>query len=177
MTNVTSNPVLQEIISNVLFCFIQINSHWYINNFIITVIWEIIMCVVDELVVLLKHNVRKKGTPAIPIVLAQTIAFFCTHHDSMSLMSCGHPQYSTFACPSNEQSKDSKYAASQWLKVDLMNYRKILEYWYPELLKTKNADDWESSINVTILNYLETTELLDQTTKYRLPNYMRLNRA
>ena len=66
------------------------------------------MCVVDELVVLLKHNVRKKGTPAIPIVLAQTIAFICTHHDSMSLMSCGHPQYSTFACPSNEQSKALK---------------------------------------------------------------------
>ena len=57
------------------------------------------MCVVDEIVVLLKHNVRKKDTPAIPIVLAQTIAFICTHHDSMSLMSCGHPQHSTFACP------------------------------------------------------------------------------
>jgi len=66
------------------------------------------MCVVDELVVLLKHNVRKKGTPAIPNVLAQTIAFFCTHHDSMSLMSYGHPQHSTFACPLNEQSKALK---------------------------------------------------------------------
>ena len=175
MTNVTGNPVLQEIISNVLFCFIQTNSHWYISNFIITVIWEIIMCIVDELVVLLKHNVRKKGTPAIPINLAQTIAFFCTHHDSMSLMSCGHPQHSTFAWPLNEQSKALKVCSipmTQRWPHELQKNTRVLISW-----ATENADDWESSINVTILNYLETTELLDQTTKYRLPNYMRLNRA
>ena len=59
------------------------------------------MCVVDELVVLMKHNVP-----------AQTIALFCTHHDSMPLMSCGHPQHSTFACPSNEQSKALKVCST-----------------------------------------------------------------
>ena len=156
MTNVTSNPVLQEIISNVLFCFIQINSHWYISNFIITVIWEIIMCVVDELVVLLKHNVP-----------AQTIALFFAPIMILCLWCLVViPNIRLLLAPRTSNQKHSKYAASQWLKVDLMNYRKILEYWYPELLKTENADDWESSINVTILNYLETTELLDQTTKY-----------
>jgi len=135
------------------------------------------MCVVDELVVLLKHNVRKKGTPAIPIVLAQTIAFFAPIMIRCLWCLVVIPNIRLLLAPRTSNQKHSKYAASQWLKVDLMNYRKILEYWYPELLKTKNADDWESSINVTILNYLETTELLDQTTKYRLPNYMRLNRA
>ena len=140
MTNVTSNPVLQEIISNVLFCFIQTNSHWYISNFIITVIWEIIMCVVDELVVLLKHNVRKKGTPAIPNVLAQTIAFFCTHHDSISLMSCGHPQHSTFACPSNEQSKALKVCSTPMTQCwphELQKNTRVLISWATENWKCR----------------------------------------
>jgi len=47
---------------------------------------------------------------------------------------------------------------------------KILEYWITEILSnwfTENTGGWESSImNLTILNYLETIELLDKITKY-----------
>ena len=133
------------------------------------------MCVVDELVVLLKHNVRKKGTPAIPIVLAQTIAFFAPIMIRCLWCLVVIPNIRLLLAPRNEQSKALKVCSipmTQSWPHELQKNTRVLISW-----ATENADDWESSINVTILNYLETTELLVQTTKYRLPNYMRLNRV